>query len=245
MTVFPFFLLCIKHLAKPVDSDDSFNRIPFFRIRKQRRQENFRFATLYTISLFFKGLRENIIGDKCIGDIFTVIQKGFLILFNLSNYVVSGFSTGPKGFFPTMKGVEREDAAGQTEFLHQPPRRRNFIAFLPDFFMSENDGAITGESAQHLKLINTAHIIETSPEGFAVAMNEVSLHFLSREKPAVLPENSLKFRGGGVRNDIADSCIRRGFFPIRPETLIESFTMSIDKFVNLSIRISIAQQSHD
>ena len=193
MTVFPFFFLCIKHLAKPVDFDDSFNRIPFFRIRKQRGQENLRSATLCSVSLFFQGICENIIRSKCISDILTVTQESLLIFFNLSNRIVSGFNAGLKGFFLTMKGVEREDTVGQSEFFRQLPRRRDFIAFLPDFFMSENDSAITGKSAQHLKLINTIHIIETSPEGFAVAMNKFFLHFLFRDNPPVLPQNPFNF----------------------------------------------------
>ena len=75
MSVFPLFLFCIKQLTKPVDFDDSFNRIPFFRIRKQRRKENFRLPTLCTISFFLNRLREYIIRTNCIDDIFAVFQK--------------------------------------------------------------------------------------------------------------------------------------------------------------------------
>jgi hypothetical protein len=184
MSVFPLILFCIKHLTEPVDFNDSLNRIPFFRIRKRRRKENFRPAAFYTVPRFFNRFRKNIIGNGCGRDGFTVVQKSFLIFFNLNNHIVSVFDGGPESFFLTVKGVESKNTVGKTEFFDQLPRGRNFVAFLFNFFMTENDAATAGESAQDLNRFNIIKLIVTAPKSFSVAMNKCSVPLTFRKEPA-------------------------------------------------------------
>ena len=204
MSVFPLFIFRIEHLTEPIDFNDSFDRTPFFRVRKRWREENFRLAALYTVPRFFDRFRENIIRNGRIRDNFTVVQESFLIFFNLNNHIVSVFDGGSESFFLTVKGVESENAPGKTEFFDQLPGCGNFITFFFDFFVTENNSATAGESAEHLKHFNIISFVMTPPNSFSVEMNKRSVRLVFRKKFAVFPENTLKFRIRRIQNDITD-----------------------------------------
>ena len=70
-----------------------------------------------------------------------------------------------------MLGVEREEAALQTERLDQFRRRRDFVAFLVNHQMAEYDLIGLAQRRQHMRGLSVAKGVETAAQGLAVNGN--------------------------------------------------------------------------
>jgi hypothetical protein len=67
-----------------------------------------------------------------------------------------------------MHGVERDDVAGNVEVFQKLLRRRDFVGFLVDLDMRQNQGRISGESAEYLLGPAVAKGVEAATKGLAV-----------------------------------------------------------------------------
>ena len=104
----------------------------------------------------------------------------------------------PHNVFLGVHGVEGEQASGQTQSGDHVLGAEDFIAFLGDHQVAEDDLTIAGEGAQHLRRLAVVEGVEAAAQCFAIdddaGRDRPTFGGEPRQRRRVLAENPLELR---------------------------------------------------
>ena len=136
-----------------------------------------------------------------------------------------------------MHGVERDDVAGNVEVFQELLRRRDFVGFLVDLDMRQNQGRIGGEGAEHLLGPAVAKGVEAAPQRLAVQRQRPPAAASAVQVRRVLAKGF--FHTGGIEfaQDRADRGVRRWPLPTDPERLVQPPPVNLDESADAAVRV--------
>lgn len=147
----------------------------------------------------------------------------------------------------TVHGVQGEQASGQAEGRDHLLGGGDFVAFLRNRQMAEDDLAVGGEGAQQMRRLAVVESVEAAAQGFSIDGD--------RGRPACAPggnlgqpggvdaEYPLDVRGVEAAQDEAHRRIGRRAAQRQPKPAIQAIQMGPDERVNLTIRPRAGQHA--
>jgi len=147
----------------------------------------------------------------------------------------------------TVHGVASDDVSSHVEFGQQLLHSRNFVGFLIDFDVSEDQRRIDRESAEHLFGLGVVEIVEAALQRFAVERDDAALGLVGRavEEGGVFTKRLFDIRGVEPLQNIANGRMRRRSFPLDLESCIQRSPMRLEVGLDAAIRIGPAHDGED
>ena len=99
------------------------------------------------------------------------VERGdqrWLIVLHLDEDVAANRRGGLEGLFLAVQGVEGEQATLQMQVRDQSLRNRNFVGFVVNFDMRQDDPAVPREHAQDLRRLLVLQGVKAAPQRLAV-----------------------------------------------------------------------------
>lgn len=137
-----------------------------------------------------------------------------------------------------MHGIEREQAAFETQSLDQRLCRRNLVALVVGGKMTKDDRLILGKGAQHMSSLAVVEAIKTAPQGFAVNRDggrHPVVRVRRHECRGVGPKRLLDCQRIEPVKNGAHRAVGRRFLPAKAECLVQSRKMTVDEAVDLAV----------
>ena len=147
-----------------------------------------------------------------------------------------------------MDGIEGDDdALLDAEFGQKRLRRRDFVGFLGDVDMGEDEGGFGGEGAQDLGGGAVVEIVEAAAQHLAVERDAApSGRTARRLKPrGMAAEYRLDRSRIEPLEDITDRRVGRRPFPAEPERGVQPAAMDIDEGGDAAIRVAARHHGKD
>ena len=151
--------------------------------------------------------------------------------------------------FLSVHGVEGEQSSGQAKSCDHVLGGGDFIALLGDRQVAENDLAVAGERAQHMRRLAVVEGVKAAAQRLAVNghADRGGLAFSRgrRQFGRVLAKNPLKLRPVETTQDEPQRGVGRRFAQRYSEYGVQAVKMDLDEGVNLTIRDRSGQHRQD
>lgn len=139
--------------------------------------------------------------------------------------------------FLTVHGVERDDVAGNVEFLQKLLRRRDFVGFFVDLDMRQNQGRIGGEGAEYLLGPAVAKGVEAAAKGLAVQSQHPPAAASTVQVRSVLAKGFFHTAGIEFAQDRADRGVRWWPLPTDSERSVQPCPVNLDECADAAVRV--------
>ena len=140
----------------------------------------------------------------------------------------------------TVHRIERDNrAVRNAEFCQQRQGIWDFVGLLSYIDMSEHQGCIGGERAQHLRGGTVMEIVKAAAQRLAIQRDAA----LSRHRARSLHQGGVaaesRFHGDRIEplEDIADRCVRRRPAPTQSERRVQPVAMDMDEGLDTAVGI--------
>jgi hypothetical protein len=146
-----------------------------------------------------------------------------------------------------MHGIERDDAVREVEFTEQLLGGWDFVGFVRDIDVREDQTGFDLECVQHLGGLAIVEVVEAAPEGFSIECDDASCRIgcCVAQASGVLTENLLDRPWIEALKDVSNGGMGRCASPAQTEGGIQAAAMHFDEGHDGTIGVAAGHDGKD